>query len=103
MDTRRREIATLRALGFGNGAIVISVLAEALVLAIPAALFGTLIAWLFFNGDVANIQGLVFKLAITPDLAKTAIFWAIVIGLIGGSLPALRAARLPVATALRRT
>ena len=103
VDTRRREIATLRALGFGNGAIVISVLAEALVLAVPAALLGTLIAWLFFNGDVANIQGLVFKLAITPELAKTAIFWAIVIGLIGGSLPALRAARLPVATALRRT
>jgi putative ABC transport system permease protein len=103
VDTRRREIATLRALGFGNGAIVISVLAEALVLAIPAALLGTLVAWLFFNGDVANIQGLVFKLAITPALAKTAIFWAIVIGLIGGSLPALRAARLPVATALRRT
>jgi putative ABC transport system permease protein len=103
VDTRRREIATLRALGFGNGAIVISVLAEALVLALPAALVGTLVAWLFFNGDVANIQGLVFKLAITPDLAKTAIFWAITIGLIGGSLPALRAARLPVATALRRT
>lgn len=103
VDTRRREIATLRALGFGNGAIVISVLAEALVLALPAALLGTLVAWLFFNGDVASIQGLVFKLAITPDLAKTAIFWAITIGLIGGSLPALRAARLPVATALRRT
>ncbi len=78
-------------------------LAEALVLAIPAALIGTLLAWIFFNGDAANIQGLVFKLAITPDLAKTAIFWAIFIGLIGGSLPALRAARLPVATALRRT
>jgi putative ABC transport system permease protein len=103
VDTRRREIATLRALGFGNGAIVISVLAEALVLAIPAAVIGTLIAWVFFNGDAANIQGLVFKLAITPDLAKTAIFWAIFIGLVGGSLPALRAARLPVATALRRT
>jgi putative ABC transport system permease protein len=103
VDTRRREIATLRALGFGNGAIVLSVLAEALVLAIPAALIGTLIAWLFFNGDVANLQGLVFKLSITPELAKTAMFWAIAIGLIGGSLPALRAARLPVATALRRT
>jgi len=103
VDTRRREIATLRALGFANGAIIISVLAEALVLALPAALIGTLVAWLFFNGDVANIQGLVFKLAITPDLAKTAIFWAITIGLIGGSLPALRAARLPVAAALRRT
>jgi putative ABC transport system permease protein len=103
VDTRRREIATLRALGFGKGAIVISVLAEALVLAIPAAVIGTLIAWVFFNGDAANIQGLVFKLAITPDLTKTAIFWAIFIGLVGGSLPALRAARLPVATALRRT
>lgn len=103
VDTRRREIATLRALGFGNGAIVVSVLAEALVLALPAALIGTLVAWLFFNGNVANIQGLVFKLAITPALAKTAIFWAIFIGLVGGSLPALRAARLPVAAALRRT
>jgi len=103
VDTRRREIATLRAIGFNNGPIMISVLAEALVLAIPAALVGTFLAWLFFNGDVANIQGLVFKLTVTPGLVLVSVFWALAIGLIGGSLPALRAARLPVATALRRT
>jgi putative ABC transport system permease protein len=103
VDARRREIATLRAIGFGNGPIVISVLAEALVLAIPAALVGTFLAWLFFNGNVASIQGLVFKLAITPEVVRVSLFWALAIGLIGGSLPALRAARLPVATALRRT
>ena len=103
VDSRRREIATLRAIGFNNGPIIISVMAEALVLAIPAALIGTFLAWLLFNGDVANIQGIVFRLAVTPDLVLTAVFWALAIGFIGGSLPALRAARLPVATALRRT
>jgi putative ABC transport system permease protein len=103
VDSRRREIATLRAIGFNNGPIILSVLAEALVLAVPAALIGTLLAWLLFNGDVANIQGIVFKLAITPNLVLTAVLWALAIGFIGGSLPALRAASLPVATALRRT
>jgi len=103
VDSRRREIATLRAIGFNNGPIVVSVLAEAMVLALPAAFIGAFIAWALFNGNVVDTQGLVFRLTVTPGLVGVAVFWALAIGLIGGSLPALRAARLPVATALRRT
>lgn len=103
VEARRREIATLRAIGFGGGAVVSSVLAEALVLAIPAAFIGTAIAWLMFNGDTVTTQGFTFKLAVTPHLVVVSVVWALVIALIGGSLPALRAARLPVATAMRST
>jgi putative ABC transport system permease protein len=101
VESRRREIATLRAIGFGGGAVVVSVLAEALVLALPAALIGTAMAWLFFNGDTVSTQGLTFRLAVTPHLVTVSILWALAIAFIGGSLPALRAARLPVATAIR--
>lgn len=101
VESRRREIATLRAIGFGGGAVVVSVLVEALVLALPAALLGTAIAWLLFNGDTVSTQGLTFRLAITPHLVGVSIVWALAIAFIGGSLPALRAARAPVATAIR--
>jgi putative ABC transport system permease protein len=101
VESRRREIATLRAIGFGGGAVVCSVLAEALVLAVPAAFIGTAIAWLLFNGDTVSTQGLTFKLAVTPHLVMVSVAWALAIAFIGGSLPALRAARLPVATAIR--
>jgi putative ABC transport system permease protein len=101
VESRRREIATLRAIGFGGGAVVISVLLEALVLALPAALIGTAIAWLLFNGDSVSTQGITFKLAVTPHLVGVSIAWALAIAFIGGSLPALRAARAPVATAIR--
>jgi putative ABC transport system permease protein len=101
VDSRRREIATLRAIGFGGGAVLISVLIEALVLAIPAAFLGTAIAWLIFNGDTVHTQGLTFKLAITPDLVSISIIWALVMALIGGAQPGLRAARQPVAEAMR--
>jgi putative ABC transport system permease protein len=103
VDSRRREIATLRAIGFNSGPIILSVLIEGIVLSVPGAFLGALIAWLLFNGNVVNTQGLIFKLSVTPHLVVISIFWALSIGLIGGSLPALRAARLPVATALRAT
>jgi putative ABC transport system permease protein len=101
VESRRREIATLRAIGFGGGAVLISVLIEALVLAIPAAFLGTAIAWLLFNGDTVQTQGLTFKLAVTPDLVKVSIIWALAMALIGGAQPGLRAAREPVAEAMR--
>jgi putative ABC transport system permease protein len=101
VESRRREIATLRAIGFGGAAVVISVLIEALVLAIPAAFLGTAIAWLFFNGDTVHTQGLTFKLAVTPELVRLSILWALAIALIGGAQPGLRAARQPVAEAMR--
>jgi putative ABC transport system permease protein len=101
VESRRREIATLRAIGFGGGAVVVSVLLEALVLALPAAVIGTAIAWLLFNGDTVSTQGITFKLAVTPHLVLVSVVWAFAIAFIGGSLPALRAARQPVATAIR--
>ncbi len=103
VDARRREIATLRAIGFNSGPIIVSVLLEGMLLALPGAFLGALIAWVLFNGNVVDVAGLIFKLTVTPHLLLISIFWALTIGLIGGSLPALRAARLPVATALRAT
>lgn len=101
VDSRRREIATLRAIGFNGGPIVLSVLLEGMVLALPGAFIGALVAWVLFNGNVVDVAGLIFKLTVTPHLLEVSILWALAIGLIGGSLPALRAARQPVATALR--
>lgn len=106
VSARVREIATLRALGFGAAAMVMSVLAEAVVLATIGGAVGALLAWLFFNGyEVSTTTGvgghLIFDLAVSPQLVIVGIVWACVIGLIGGLFPAIRAARLPVATALR--
>ena len=106
VSARLQEIATLRAIGFGSTAMVMSVLAEALVLSLIGGVIGALIAWLFFNGNtVSTINGgigqLVFELNVNPQLMILGIVWACVIGLIGGLFPAVRAARLPVATALR--
>jgi putative ABC transport system permease protein len=103
VDARRREIATLRAIGFNNGPIIASVLIEGMVLALPGAFLGSLVAWVLFNGNVVDVAGLIFKLTVTPRLLLISVLWALTIGLIGASLPALRAARVPVATALRAT
>jgi putative ABC transport system permease protein len=108
VSARLREIATLRALGFGATAMVMSVLIEALLLALIGGSIGAGLAWLFFNGyTVSTIasgnQGgqLVFDLSVDPALVAIGIIWACAIGLVGGVFPAVRAARLPVATALR--
>ena len=101
VDSRAREIATLRAIGFGGGAVLVSVMVESLLLALPGALLGAAAAWLLFNGHAANIASLSFPLAVTPALVVLGIVWSLFIGLIGGFLPSIRAARLPVATALR--
>jgi putative ABC transport system permease protein len=101
VDARNREIATLRAIGFGASPVVVSVILESMLLALPGALLGALIAWAWFNGHAVSPFGVGFRLAVTPALIELGIVWALVIGLIGGLLPALRAARVPVATALR--
>jgi putative ABC transport system permease protein len=106
VSTRSREIATLRAIGFGAVPVVVSVFVEALLLAVIGGALGTLIAWLLFNGHSVDtrleISGeLIFDLAVTPGLVTLGIVWAFAIGLIGGLFPAVRAARLPVATALQ--
>jgi putative ABC transport system permease protein len=103
VDSRTREIATLRAIGFGGLGVVISVMVESLALAIPGALLGAAIAWLLFNGHAAQISSLSFPLAVTPSLVVLGIVWSVVIGFIGGLAPSVRAARLQVATALRAT
>jgi len=106
VSARRLEIATLRAIGFGATAIVISVFVEALLLAVAGGCIGAAIAWIFFNGNAANtLSGnftqVVFRLSVTPGLVALGIGWAAAIGLIGGLFPAVRAARQPIATALR--
>jgi putative ABC transport system permease protein len=103
VDSRRRELATLRAIGFTPGAIVVSILCESVVLAVPGALLGCALGWIFFNGLAASPFGFSFQLAVTPDLALIGIAWALAMGLLGGILPALRAARAPVTEALRAT
>ena len=108
VSTRTVEIATLRAIGFGAGAVLVSVIVEALLLSLVGAFIGAALAWLFFNGNtVSTVSGgggiaqIAFQLRIGPELVVVGIVWACVVGLIGGLLPAVRAARLPVASALR--
>lgn len=101
VDGRRRELATLRALGFRGGAVVASVLTESILLAMPGALLGAALAWVLFNGLTASPFGFTFHLAVTGPIAIVGILWALAMGLIGGFLPAIRAARVPVTTALR--
>ena len=103
VDARRRELATLRAIGFRGGAIIAATLVESVLLALPGALLGAALAWVFFHGMAVSPFGFSFHLDVTPHLAEIGIAWALVMGFIGGLLPALRAARVPVTTALRAT
>jgi putative ABC transport system permease protein len=104
---RTREIATLRALGFGSGAVVASLLIESLLLALIGGVIGGVLAYLAFNNfhtSTMNFQSfsqVTFAFKVTPALLVRGIIWALVIGLLGGWLPALRAAKLPIAAALR--
>jgi putative ABC transport system permease protein len=105
--TRAREIATLRALGFNTVSVLVSVLAESLVLGLIGGVIGGIAAYLFFNGyqtSTMNFQTfsqVAFAFLVTPQLLAMGLFYALVMGLIGGLLPAIRAARLPIASALR--
>ncbi|MEO6339726.1 MAG: hypothetical protein ABIO39_06790, partial [Caulobacteraceae bacterium] len=75
----------------------------ALLLSLPAALLGAGLAWLAFNGHAISTVGLTFPLAVTPKLVMTGVTISLLIGLIGGFAPSIRAARIPVAAALRAT
>jgi putative ABC transport system permease protein len=101
VSARSKEIATLRVFGFGATAILTSVLAEALLLSLLGAAIGGFVAWLAFNGNFHTAGSLVFRLRVTPLLIGEGTTFACVLGLIGGVFPALRAARVPVAVALR--
>jgi putative ABC transport system permease protein len=105
--SRTREIATLRALGFGSVPVVFSVLVEAILLGIVGGVIGGAVAWVAFDGfetatmNFQSFSQIAFKFAVTPQLLTTALMISLVMGVAGGLLPAIRAARLPVVTALR--
>ncbi len=107
VSARTREIATLRALGFGRGAIIVSLMLESIALALLGGLVGGGLAYLAFNNFHAatmnwqSFSQVTFAFAVTPELLVRGVLWATIIGLFGGLLPAIRAARLPIATALR--
>ncbi len=107
--SRTREIGTLRALGFGSGPIVASVLLEALLLAVVGGLLGAGLAYVAFDGfrtatmNWQSFSQVTFAFDVTPALLGRGIFYSVAIGLIGGLFPAIRAARLPIAAALRES
>jgi putative ABC transport system permease protein len=105
---RGKEIATLRALGFAGFPVVVSVMIEALLLALAGAVLGALIAYLLFNNLSVSTLGqnftqVVFSFQVTPELVRRGLTIAVLIGMLGGFLPALRAARLPVTKSLRES
>jgi putative ABC transport system permease protein len=105
---RTKEIAILRALGFGTVPIILSVLLEAAFLGLTGGLAGILAADALFNGYTAATLGadfsqVVFAFRVTPPLMAHALLIALAIGLVGGLIPAVSAARLPVISALRMT
>jgi len=108
VSERTGEIATLRALGFGKTPIVVSVLTESLLLAFVGGAIGAAIAYTLFNGftvstlNFSSFTQVVFAFAVTPELLAQGIILALVVGLIGGLAPAIRAARLPITRALRQ-
>jgi putative ABC transport system permease protein len=105
--TRAREIATLRALGFDTTSVLISVLIESLGLGAIGGTIGAAVAYLAFNGyqtSTMNFQTftqVAFAFRVTPALLGMGLCYALVMGLVGGLLPAVRASRLPIASALR--
>ncbi len=107
VSTRTREIATLRALGFGIGPVVFSVMAEALALAAIGGGAGSFLAYSIFNGfhaatiNFQTFSQIAFSFAVTPALMIGGIVYAILMGFVSCIFPAFRAALLPVATALR--
>ena len=107
VSSRAREIATLRALGFGGGPAVVAVLVESLALALAGGLVGGGVAYFAFNGyraatlNWSSFSQVVFAFEVTPRLMLAGLGAALLMGLLGGLFPAIRAARISVATALR--
>ncbi len=107
VSSRTREIATLRAVGFQRTPIVVSVMVEALFLGLIGGAIGAAAAWWLFDGFRASTMNwqsfsqVAFAFRVTPELLVLAVTYALGLGLVGGILPAIKAARLPVATALR--
>ncbi len=104
---RTREIATLRALGFGSSPVVVSVMVEAVLLSLVGGLIGGFLAWAAFDGyqtatmNFQSFSQVAFAFKVSPSLLGKGMFFAVIMGLVGGLFPAIRAARMPVVTALR--
>jgi putative ABC transport system permease protein len=103
VSTRGREIATLRALGYGAFPVAVSVILEAMALAIAGALIGAGIAWVLYDGKQDLFGNMVFHLSVSPAQVKLGVVWAVAVALLGGLFPSIRAARRPVVEALRAT
>lgn len=107
VSTRSREIATLRALGFNTTSVVVSVLVESLALAAIGGAIGGVLAYLAFNGyqtstmNFSTFSQVAFAFQVTPQLLVMGLVYALIMGLVGGLFPAIRAARLPIPAALR--
>jgi putative ABC transport system permease protein len=107
VSARTREIATLRALGFGAAPVVTSVLAEALLIGLAGGVIGMIVSYFAFNGvrastlNFSTFSQLTFAFTVTPQLMLQGLVYALILGFIGGLLPSLRAARLPITTGLR--
>lgn len=105
--SRTVEIATLRALGFGRFPVVVSVMIESMALALLGGLLGAAVSYFGFNGYTvstlsnASFSQIAFDFAVTPELLRDGLVWALGLGAIGGLLPAIRAALLPITVALR--
>lgn len=107
VSSRTREIATLRALGFGSTPVVVSVLTEALLIGIVGGVIGALISYFAFNGmrastmNFATFSQITFAFTVTPAVLLQGLIYALVLGFVGGLLPSLRAAKLPITSGLR--
>ena len=103
VSTRGREIATLRALGYGAFPVAMSVILEAVLLSVTGALIGAGIAWALYDGKQDLFGNSVFHLSVSPAQIQLGVIWAAVVALLGGLFPSIRAARRPVVEALRAT
>jgi len=107
VSSRTREIATLRALGFGRTPISVSVQAEALLIGLVGGLAGMLIAYFAFNGmrastmNFSTFSQITFAFTVTPQILITGLLYALGLAYAGGRLPARRATRMPITTGLR--
>jgi putative ABC transport system permease protein len=106
VSARAREIATLRAIGFRGGPVIVSVLLETMLLALLGGALGATLTWAIFDNYTASTLGMnfsqvVFSFRVSPLLLWSGLKWALAIGFIGGVFPAMRAARMPVMAGLR--
>jgi putative ABC transport system permease protein len=101
--SRRSEIATLRALGYGGLPVAVSVILEAGALSAAGAAVGAAFAWARYDGVIDGFGSDIFRMIVSPAMIGMAMLWAIAVAFLGGVLPSIQAARRPVSDALRAT